>query len=102
MTNPTELPPDPYLAIAACASSSSLTSRVTACASQQNAPGDPVQWAWDNRYGWASTPGWGAAWASAEAAGNEDPGADPAVITDGMILAQVQVMLTPPVPPEVG
>ena len=84
---------DSYLSISDAAGSYSLQRRVTACAAQQNAPGDPEQWTLANRYGWASAPGWGAAWDSAIAAGNPDPGADPAVITDGMILTQVQVML---------
>ena len=87
---------DPYLAIANAASSASLQARVTACAAQEHAPGDPVQWTWDNRWQWAAAPGWGAAFASAEAAGNEDPGADPAVITDAQILGQVQLMLGEP------
>jgi hypothetical protein len=34
-----------------------------------------------------------AAYASALAAGNPDPGGDPAVITDAMILAKVQAAL---------
>lgn len=85
---------DTYLAIADAADSYSLQRRVAACAAQQDAPGDPYQWAVDHRYTWAAAPGWGAAWASAEASGNPDPGADPAVITDPMILTQVQAMLT--------
>ena len=84
---------DTYLDIANAADSFNLQRRVAAAAAQQDAPGDPSQWALDNRLGWASAPGWGAAWASAVAAGNPDPGADPAVITDAQILAQVQLML---------
>lgn len=38
-------------------------------------------------------PGWGAAWDSAIAAEVENPGADPAVISDGMILTAVQLRL---------
>lgn len=86
---------DTYLAIANAADSYSLQRRVAAAAAQQGAPGEAFQWATANKYGWASAPGWGAAWASAEAAGNVDPGADPAVITDPMILAQVQAMHAP-------
>lgn len=84
---------DTYLAIANAADSYNLQRRVTAAAAQQHAPGDPVQWTLANRYGWAAAPGWGAAWDSAVAAGNPDPGAAPDVITDGMILTQVQAML---------
>jgi hypothetical protein len=47
-----------------------------------------------NRYVWAASPGWGGAWDSALAGHPDDPayepGRDPAVITDGMILATVQ------------
>lgn len=88
---------DTYLAIANAADSHSMQRRITACAAQQNAPGDPTQWALTNRYQWAAAPGWGAAWDSALAAHPDDPaydpGADPAVITDAMILAQIQAML---------
>lgn len=88
---------DSYLSIAAAAESHSMQRRVTSCAAQQDAPGDPVSWTWANRYEWAAAPGWGAAWDSALASHPEegyDPGGDPAVITDGMILTQVQAMLT--------
>ena len=84
---------DAYADIADVSDSPTLQRRVAACAAQQEAPGDPWAWAWEYRYTWAAAPGWGAAWASAEAGGNPDPGADPAVITDAMILAQVQDML---------
>ena len=84
---------DTYLAIADVADSPNLQRRVTACAAQQHAPGDPGAWTWENRYRWASSPGWGAAWDSAIASGEPDPGANPAVITDGMILATVQQLL---------
>jgi hypothetical protein len=41
----------------------------------------------------AIQPGWREAWESALASGVENPGADPAVITDGQILAAVQSLL---------
>jgi hypothetical protein len=84
---------DTYLDIADAGDSLSLQRRVAACAAQQAVAGDPYQWAVTNRLGWASAPGWGAAWASAVAGGVPDPGADPAVITDAMILSQVQSMV---------
>lgn len=88
---------DAYFSIASAADSYSMQRRVAACAAQQNAPGDPMGWTVDNRYQWAAAPGWGAAWDSALAAHPDDdtydPGADPAVITDPMILAQVQAMM---------
>ena len=83
---------DSYLSISAIAADHAMQTRVTACAAQQDAP-DPEQWAIGNRYGWASSPGWGAAWDSALAGGVPDPGTDPSVISDGMILAAVQQML---------
>ncbi|WP_157992984.1 hypothetical protein [Leucobacter luti] len=43
----------------------------------------------------SAQPGWDAAYASALAAGNEEPGADPGVITDGMILAAVRALRNP-------
>lgn len=84
---------DTYTDIADVSDSPTLQRRVAACAAQQQAPGDPWAWQYENRYQWAAAPGWGAAWASALASGNPDPGKDPAVITDGMILTQVQAML---------
>jgi len=84
---------DQYLTIAVLTESGSMQRRVTACAATEDYAGDPVQWTYDNRYGWAAAPGWAAAWDSAVAGGIADPGADPAVITDGMILSQVQGML---------
>jgi len=88
--------PDTYRSIDLMTADTALQGRCRAAAAQQAAPGDPVQWAHDNRYRVAASPGWGAAWASAIAGGNQDPGADPAVITDGMILAAVQALLAPP------
>lgn len=90
---------DTYLAIAAVANDYALTTRVTSCAAQQGAQ-DPEQWTVHWRYTWASAPGWGAAWDSALVSHPEpedppySPGSDPTVITDGMILGQVQAMLS--------
>lgn len=76
-----------------------LTQRVAQCAAQEGVP-EPDQWTSVNRRTWASAPGWEAAWASAQAAHEDnpsyDPGKDEAVITDQMILGQVQAMQTPP------
>lgn len=88
---------DTYRDIADVAESASLRRREAAAAAQQHAPGDPETWAYENRLLLASQPGWGAAWASAVASGIPDPGDDPGVITDGMILAAVQELLAPPV-----
>ena len=83
---------DPYLAIAAIAEDRDLQRRVTACMAQEgmDRPEDEA-YAW--RWAIAAQPGWGAAWASAQAAGRSDIGAQPDVISDGMILAAVQGVL---------
>lgn len=84
-----------YLTVSTIAGDQSMTSRVTACVAVEqtagNPPdGDPNQWAFDHRWAWASTPAWSEAWDSAVAGGNPNPGGDPAVITDAMILTRVQ------------
>jgi hypothetical protein len=40
-----------------------------------------------------ASPGWDEAWSSALASGGDNPGRDPAVITDGMILSEVQALV---------
>lgn len=65
--------------------------RCTACASLESIP-DPEAWVWARIWQYAAQPEWGAAYASALAAGNPAPGRDPAVITDGMILAATNQM----------
>jgi len=85
-----------YLTQDGIANSRTMLSRVAQAAAQQNAPGDPDRWTYDNRRDWASSPGWSEAWESALVAHPEedyDPGADEAVITDGMILSQVRAMV---------
>lgn len=77
--------------VADVADSASLARRITACAAQEGEQA-PETWTYTNRWGYAAAPGWGDAFASAQAGGNPDPGADEAVITDGMILTQVQAM----------
>jgi hypothetical protein len=60
-------------------------------------------WVVNNSYLIASEPGWGAAWDYAlnVHSGDTDPydpGADPGVITDGMILSAVQALIPVPEP----
>jgi hypothetical protein len=93
---------DAYLAISQIATDEFMRERMRASATQQSHLGntpqisDPLTWVDQNRYVWASSPDWGAAWDSALAAHPEDPayepGRDPAVITDGMILGTVQAL----------
>ena len=75
--------------------------RVSACAAQEGCTEesiDPDGWAFQWRRVWASAPDWDDAWEYArnmhppETEPDYAPGADEAVITDGMILSQVQAM----------
>jgi hypothetical protein len=78
-----------YSTVFQCADDQALLDRVTACAAQEGAF-DPMLAATSLRWPLSSASDVEAAYASALAAGNPDPGGDPAVITDGMILANVQ------------
>jgi DsbC/DsbD-like thiol-disulfide interchange protein len=80
-----------YLTIAAIAEDTSMRRRIAACAAVEGVQ-DAETWAYRNSLNVAAQPGWAAAWESAGAAGNLDPGSDPAVITDGMILSAVQAL----------
>lgn len=105
---------DSYLSIAAMATDQFMVERLNAATTQQQhlgdfdpganyantaAPFSAQAWVHDYRYVWASSPGWGAAWDSALAGHPDDdtyePGQDPGVITDGMILATVQQLGAP-------
>jgi hypothetical protein len=93
-----------YLTQSLIAADVAMTNRVAQAAAQEGvaeAGFDPDWWTNSWRRVWASSPGWDAAWESALASGIENPGANPTVITDGEILAQVQSMkpfttITPP------
>ena len=65
--------------------------RVIACAALEG-QFQPGQW-WETN-GWqvVARTDWANAWAYAVATGNTGPGGDPAVVTDGMILAAVQAV----------
>lgn len=87
-----------YWDSALMAQDSDLTFRVQACGAQE-LPGDVdvFEWTTANMLRVTAQPGWDAAWSSALASGNEQPGRDPGVITDGMILSGVQAVIgTPP------
>ena len=95
-----------YLTQDEIATSESMAARVAQAAAEDGGlPVDPVtalamnpdKWTNEHRRLWGAAPGWDDAWESAKVAHPEseyDPGADEAVVTDGMILAQVQAMLT--------
>jgi hypothetical protein len=71
-----------------------LTARVAMCFATETRDDpqreDPQMWASQHRWEWATAPGWAAAWASALTNGSEAPGREPDVITDAMILSEVQ------------
>ena len=78
-----------YNTIADIAGSGSFTRRLYAAAASEQIA-DFGRWVDENRWYLAASPGWAAAWESAVAGDNDDPGADDAVITDAMILSAVQ------------
>lgn len=85
-----------YLAISQMQSHPSIKARVTACCAQEGVI-DPEAKVQEILWTVCASPGWGEAWDYAVAQaiqagpGNAtDPGIDPAVITDAMILSAVQ------------
>lgn len=89
-----------YSTIWRCATDSSLIKRVTAAAAAEGASDPTTIVATHLIWPLATDSGVEAAYASALAAGNPDPGGDEAVITDGMILASVQANMPPPEVPD--
>lgn len=89
-----------YLTQSVVAANAAMFSRVAQCAATEGIP-EPGSWAATNARMWAASPGWDAAWESALASHPDDPeydpGTDEAVITDAMILSQVQSMATQPI-----
>lgn len=85
-----------YSTINACALDESFQGRVTAAAAAEGYPDPPVAMFSHLRWPVAAKSDIEAAYASALAAGNPDPGGDEAVITDGMILSAVQSVGPPP------
>ncbi len=97
-----------YLTQDAIANSRSMLARVAQAVAAEKVSSNPDQWTYEQRRTWAAAPGWDAAWESALVSHPDDgdpatpafdPGTDEGVITDGMILSQVQVMTAPPPPP---
>lgn len=86
-----------YNSVADMAESFSLNRRITAAAAKESID-NPQGWTQLYRWEVAAQPGWDAAWDSAVASGNPDPGKDEAVITDGMILSGVQAVWTANLP----
>jgi hypothetical protein len=84
-----------YYTINVNANDQAFIGRLTACAAQEGRQPDEVTAAWRLRFPVASKSDIEAAYASALAAGNPNPGGDPSVITDGMILSAVQSVPDP-------
>jgi len=83
-----------YLTQDEIANNRAMQSRVAQAAAEENISGDPDRWTYDTRRDWAAAPGWDDAWESAKVSDPDgDPGTNEGVITDGMILSQVQSMV---------
>lgn len=70
--------------------------RLNAGAAKEKVPDDPVNWAWNNRYGISAAPGWAAAvdyWLAGHPDGGNGWALDQAVISDLQITSQIQAML---------
>lgn len=81
-----------YLTQSKIAADSSILLRLTACAAIEGVE-HPSEWVNTRVWQVATQPGWHEAYGDALAAGGTDPGADEAVITDGMILSAVQSLI---------
>lgn len=91
-----------YLVQSHMARDASLIMRIGACAASEGVRPNPLAWADGNRVVIMASPGWAAAYASAQAARDEWggegvqpplPGENEAAITDGMILSAVQAVI---------
>jgi hypothetical protein len=85
-----------YTDVAALSGDSQFISRVAACYALEtvSAPQlDPYTWASNHAWQLAAQPGFGDSYTYARETGVEDPGKNPAVITDNQILAAVQSLL---------
>jgi hypothetical protein len=78
-----------------CANDPSLQNRVTACCASEGHETDAVDTMFAVIWFVATANDVIAAYDSAVAAGNPDPGGDQAVVTDSMILSHVQPNLPP-------
>jgi hypothetical protein len=84
-----------YKTVNECARDQALQGRVTAACAEEGRTDNPNAAMYQVIWAVASANDVEAAYASALAAENPDPGGDETVITDGMILAHVQANLPP-------
>ena len=83
-----------YLVQNEIATNASMLARVAQAVAEQGFGEDPDSWTFNQRRRWASAPGWDDAWASYKVSSpGADPGINEGVITDLMILSQVQSMI---------
>lgn len=68
-----------------------LRHRIVACCALEQIPA-PEWWERDHHWQIVARTDWADAYAYAQASGNDRPGLDAAVITDGMILSAVQTV----------
>jgi hypothetical protein len=94
-----------YLTQNEIANSTGMLSRVAQAAAAEKVGVDPDRWTYENRRTWAAAPDWDTAWEywenthpPVEGEAASDIGLEEGVITDGMILSQVQSMTTPALP----
>lgn len=87
-----------YLTQHEISESPAMRNRIAQAAAQEGLSTDPDSWVFNLRRFWSSAPGWADAWGYYRASnpGVDDPGVNEAVITDSMILAQVQAMTPEP------
>jgi hypothetical protein len=90
-----------YQTVTEIVNSSSLMSRIAACAASEGIP-DPQTWVAMRKWEFASQPGWDDDWSYAEDTAtvnqNPDTGARDDVINDGKILTAVQALNIPDPP----
>lgn len=89
-----------YSDVAAIQKSSTLAERCMGGVAQEVVAGsiegdtsDIPGWVSLRMWDYAASPGWADAWASAVIGGMTDPGSNPGVITDSMILSRTQQLL---------
>ena len=96
---------DTLLTISQIAADPTMRQRVAAGYAKEKAGAESAGaegWSYSTAYWWASAPGWAAAVDYWRLVNETQDGwqTDPAVISDGMILAQVDLMLKPPDVPD--
>lgn len=89
-----------YLVQDEIARNEAMNSRIAQAAASEGIVDNPDSWVFNTRRVWAAAPGWDGAWASYKVSSpGADPGKNEGVITDAMILSQVQAMIPPPPEP---